>query len=55
MGLCKIWYIDIQNTTESEDKEVYTKGVKFRAWDVHVGRLLQLNMWCEQSIAILLR
>ena len=26
------------------DKEIYTKGVKFRAGDVHVGRLLQLNI-----------
>ena len=53
VGLCKIiiqYKIGQRAITYTQ-----TKGVKCRSGQVHVGSLLQLKMWYEQLMAILLK
>ena len=53
MGLHKI--IIQYKTGQKAITYTQTKGVKCRVGQVHVGSLLQLKMWYEQLIAILLK
>ena len=41
--------------TKQDNKQIQTKLVKCRSGQVHVGSLLQLKMWYEKLIAILLK